>query len=451
MSQQLSTNTFGCAKWIVSSDATQGTHTTIGAALTSSSSGDTIFLRPGTYTENLTLKAGVNLAAYECDAFTPNVTISGTPTFSAAGTVSLSGINLQTNSAALLAVTGSAASIVNLISCNLNCTNNTGISFSSSSSSAAINLTLCKGNIGTTGITLFSHSSAGLLSFVECMINNSGASTTASTCSSGILNVFQCTFTIPITTSSTAAGTFQNTIVDNTGTNTTSFTSGGSGVQVFRFCTFNSGTASAFSAGSATPVLEGCTVSSSNTNAITGSGTLTYTPISFEGTSSTVNTTTQTPLKIGPKIYTTGGISFDGTNYLANYVTGTWTPNIQISGSNTGITYTTQLGGYTRIGNVVTIWFNILLSNKGANTGNVTISNLPITTSTNGGNQCLPVAFLNGVTAVGYTGVFLILAANSTVGQFDLTSVTGSGVLGLVGTNITNTTSLATVASYIIN
>src|SRR6185503_17737268 len=122
MAQQvISTGTFTTAKWIVSSDITQGTHTTIAAALTSASSGDTIFIRPGTYTENLTLKAGVALCAYVCDAFEPNVIISGTCTFTAAGTVSISGIRLQTNNAALLAVTGSAASIVFLNLCFLNC------------------------------------------------------------------------------------------------------------------------------------------------------------------------------------------------------------------------------------------------------------------------------------------------------------------------------------------
>jgi pectin methylesterase-like acyl-CoA thioesterase len=59
----LSTNNYGPAKFIVSSSAANGTHTTIAAALTSASTGDTIFIRPGTYTENLTLKAGVNLTA----------------------------------------------------------------------------------------------------------------------------------------------------------------------------------------------------------------------------------------------------------------------------------------------------------------------------------------------------------------------------------------------------
>ena len=448
----LTVNSFGTNKWVVNPTSGVGTHTTIQAAVTAASAGDTIYVTANSsaYTENITLKVGVNIVADISDSLTPNVTIAGTLTLSTAGTVSLSGLRLQTNSAAFLTVSGSAASVVNIDYCYLNASNNTGISFTSSSSSANITITNCTGDVGTTGIGMFAHSSAGQLNFTQSRFTNSGGSSTQSTCSSGSLNISRCTISFPITTSSTASGTCIYTLFDTSGQ--TPFTAGGSGLQAFRDCIFIGGSAVGFSAGSATPILTGCSVSSSNTNAISGAGTLTYSPINFFGTSSTVNTTTQVPLQVGPKIYTNGGISFDsGTNLLSVYKTGTWTPNLQISGSNTGITYTTQLGGYTQIGNVVTIWFNIVLSSKGANTGNVTISNLPITTSTNGANQCLPIAFLNGVTAVGYTGVFLILAANSTVGQFDLTSVTGNGVLGLVGTNITNTSSFATTASYIID
>ena len=56
-----STNTFGVAKFVVSSDATQGTHTTIQAAINDATTGDSILVRAGSYNENLTLKAGVTL------------------------------------------------------------------------------------------------------------------------------------------------------------------------------------------------------------------------------------------------------------------------------------------------------------------------------------------------------------------------------------------------------
>ena len=145
---QTGDNLFSVAKWMVNPVAGSGTHTTIATALTSASSGDTIFIAPGTYTENLTLKAGVNLTAFNCDAITPNVIILGTCTFTAAGTVTISGIQLKTNSNFFLAVTGSAASIVNLKSCYLNCSNNTGISFTTSAAlTAGINCYDCIGDI----------------------------------------------------------------------------------------------------------------------------------------------------------------------------------------------------------------------------------------------------------------------------------------------------------------
>ena len=97
-----------------------GDFTTIAAALTASVSGTDIFIRPGTYTENLTLKAGVNLVGFKGDESTPNVTIIGKLTYTVAGTCTVSNIRLQTISDFFLAVTGSAASVINLENCFLN-------------------------------------------------------------------------------------------------------------------------------------------------------------------------------------------------------------------------------------------------------------------------------------------------------------------------------------------
>ena len=292
----LSTNNYGPMKFIVDGTTpANGTHSTIAAALTSASSGDTIFIRPGTYTENLTLKVGVNLCANTCDALTPNVTISGTCTLTAAGTVSISGIRLQTNSAALLAVTGSAASIVNLNNCYLNCTNNTGITFSSSSASSLITITDCKGNLGTTGIGLFSNSGSGTMNFYNSFFSNTGASTTASTCSSGSLNLDQSEFTFPLTYSSTGTGTWEHSRISTSTQNVTAANLNGGSIPI-KWCRFESGSASAISIASVSAFMEFCTISSSNTNAITGAGTLNYSQLSFNSSSSTINVTTQTPL-----------------------------------------------------------------------------------------------------------------------------------------------------------
>lgn len=311
MAQQISTNTFGTAKWVVSATASDGTHTTIGAALTSASSGDTIFIRPGTYTENLTLKAGVNLAAYTADAFNPNVIILGKATFTAAGTVAISGVQLKTNSDFFLAVTGSAASIVRLVNCNLNSSNNTGISFTSSSASALIHMLFCTGDIGTTGIGLFAATSAGGIVMTSCRISNNGATTTSSTVSVTSLNMEHSNIFFPITTASTSVVSMQSVTIGTSGQNTACLVIAGTGTtHNIQNSNFSSGTASAITIGSGSALsLSNCTISSSNTNNITGAGTLSYSGNSFTsivpGTSPGVNVTTLSPKQFGTTLVNT--------------------------------------------------------------------------------------------------------------------------------------------------
>src|SRR5258708_287466 len=293
--QQLSTNTFGVAKWIVSATASDGTHTTIASALTSASSGDTIFIRPGTYTENLTLKAGVNLTAFGSDSSynqTGKVIISGKATFTAAGSVTISGIQLQTNSDFLLAVTGSAASIVNLNNCDLNCTNNTGISFTTSSASGKINIVFCTGDLGTTGIGLWSSSSAGTIFSQSSYFTNTGASTTVTTNSAGAVNLQQTTLSSPVSTTSTGGLTGSYYVIDSSAQNAIPMTANGSGASSGNYCFFNAGTASDISVGTgATFIAVNCVLQSSNTNAATGAGTFTNDLNTYPNTS-TINTTT---------------------------------------------------------------------------------------------------------------------------------------------------------------
>jgi len=68
-----------------------------------------------------------------------------------------------------------------------------------------------------------------------------------------------------------------------------------------------------------------------------------------------------------------------GTTVLDWYLEGTWTPTITIGGSSTGITYSNQVGRYTRVGNIVHFGINITLTSKGSETGYVLIEGLPYT------------------------------------------------------------------------
>jgi hypothetical protein len=326
MVQILSTNTFTTAKWIVDPTLSNATHTTIQAAINSAASGDDIFIRPGTYTENLTLKVGVNLTSFTGDAQTPTVTIVGTCTLTTAGTVNISNIRLQTNAAALIAVTGSAASVLNINNCYLNCTNATGITFSSSSATSIINLYDCLGNLGTTGIGLFAHTSAGLFYIFRSRFTNTGSSVTASTCS-GYIELWYSYFQFTITTSGAGAGIAQYCHSELSPWNTTAFTIGG-GLFVFQYCYLSGGTARALTiTGSAT--LLNCEVSSSNaTSAITGSGTLNNGGITFaQNGQNGIDVTTQAVFSrcnVSAYVATTvNNVTGDGTNYTIIFNTET--------------------------------------------------------------------------------------------------------------------------------
>lgn len=309
-SHALSTNNYGPCKFIVATSAANGTHTTLASAMAAASVGDTIFLRDSV-TENITLTPGVNIAAWSGVLLnTPSIT--GKITMTGAGTSTISGICLITNSDFFLAVTGSAASQVRLKGCYLSLTNNTGISYTSSSSSSYIECIDCEANITTTGITYFVATGAGGITLDGCTFNNSGASTTASSTSACPITIYNSTAGIALSTSSAGLVNAFNSYF-NTG-NATSLTTAGTGASELNNCDIASGTATTLSAGSGTTIkCYTCTISSSNASAIGGAGTVTYGDLAFSSTSAVINPTTNTPVlttnvtKVVRQVFTSTG------------------------------------------------------------------------------------------------------------------------------------------------
>ncbi len=460
--QILPTNTFTTAKWIVSETSSDGTHTTIQAAINAASAGDTVFIRSKStsYAEDLTLKAGVNLTGFTCDgslSSVSNVIIKGNATFTGAGTVTISGVQLKTNGGAFLTVSGSAASIVNLLDCYLAIADGTAISFSSSSSSAAININNCYGTISGVNIAIFSHSSAGVLSINNSNITNSGGSTTVNTASAGILQLYYTVIHNPITTSGTNAFAFVWSSVSTA--NLTCLTIGGSGSQSIIFSYISAGTASAISISSSAAIVTS-EVFSTNANTIAGTGVLYVSEINFNGVGNnatiagTIDTTqTQfitigklnliTPLQVAQggtgdqtmpayslvcggtsttgafqsvsdvatgQVLTSGGvgalpafsatpsltsITLGGGTALANYAEGTFTPIVSGTTSAGAGTYSVQNGNYTRIGNIV-FFQAYLVWSAHTGTGNILAGGLPLT-SRNSSNElhCCSVWYSN--------------------------------------------------------
>jgi hypothetical protein len=72
-----------------------------------------------------------------------------------------------------------------------------------------------------------------------------------------------------------------------------------------------------------------------------------------------------------------GGMS---SELLDDYEEGTWSPTIDYSTSTTGLNQGTQVGAYTKVGNLVTFMAHQASVNHGSADGNVTLS-LPIAAS----------------------------------------------------------------------
>ena len=100
-------------------------------------------------------------------------------------------------------------------------------------------------------------------------------------------------------------------------------------------------------------------------------------------------------------LLSSGGLTFNGdtatANALDDYEEGTWTPDLQDAGqdSYTGA-YAAQLGKYTKVGNMVTVWAQINASN--------TLNTHGCTGSESVRVAGLPFTALNDSGAASYTG-----------------------------------------------
>ena len=333
--------------FVVAKDG-NGDFKTIATALTAATSGTTIFIRPGTYTENITLKAGVNLTAYGGDGLTTtlasaggtsNVTIVGTVTVTYTGCASLCGIQLQTNSAAALASSGTANAELFITGCTINAANSTAITLNNAN--LFVTFTNCYFISSSTNL-LFAVT-AGPIDWEFCIFALSATASSSTVAASNMLFNGCDMEGLNITTSTTGTVTAVGCYWQY-GANTL-LTTAGTGTSTISNCLMLSTSASTISVGTGTTVdLYNSTISSSNTNAITGAGTIVYGGVVFSGTSSTINTTTQTPIPWPVKQGGTGAAT----------LTGLLTGNGTSAFTGTAITqYNVITGGATNLPNSV--------------------------------------------------------------------------------------------------
>jgi hypothetical protein len=144
-------------------------------------------------------------------------------------------------------------------------------------------------------------------------------------------------------------------------------------------------------------------------------------------------------------------IQYDSTlTYWKNVPLSTdvsFTPIIQFGGASTGVTYTTQIGRYTKIGRFVHLYIRIVLSNKGSSTGDVTVvagtGSFP-TAGDNSVGSFDPAANMAGLTA----GGAVIPVISSTT--LNLVQQTTTGRANLTDTNFTNTSDFRLTLCYAV-
>jgi hypothetical protein len=149
------------------------------------------------------------------------------------------------------------------------------------------------------------------------------------------------------------------------------------------------------------------------------------------------------------------GITFPATqsassdaNTLDDYEEGTWLPVLTGDGGGTAMTYTTQIGKYTKIGNVVIADAYILLSNRGTITGNVIITGLPLPVAPSTYNLAVNWGYYAGL-AVAWASVGGWLNAGDTLylaGQ----KTSGTGITPMAQADIGNTSRINVSVTYTV-
>jgi len=291
----VATNRYSVAKYIVAPTIAEGANfTTIAAAISAASSGETIFIRPGTYSENLTLKAGVNLSAFTCDAQSQNVTIHGKCTVTFTGTVTLSGICLKTNGDYCISSTGSNAATLNCWNCFILGSDSMPIQQANSNGNIRFKYCYGESDFG------FTNHSAGNLQLRFCQFEG-GA--TANTMTGGSYSADQSNPGGPFTVS---AGSLALRWC-NLNYSATAVVASGTASGNINYCRINSGSQACItSSSSGSFEVEMCYLNSSTSTAISGTGEISYSANILVNGASTITSSTITNYRL-----TTGDITLN--------------------------------------------------------------------------------------------------------------------------------------------
>ena len=289
---------FGIAKWIVSPNISDGaTHTTIAAALSSASSGDVIYVRPGTYTENLTLTSdynGVTLTTYAEQGLglLGNVKIVGKITASTVTNFVFQGFYFDDNGDNIFEDTGSATGTINFLGCQFEF----GVeAIEVNNANRVLIFNGCGFSRVANSVKLFTATACNSIVFRYCISGGASFTPVASTINAGTCGIAYSRLLFnPVTTASTGILDIVDSDLSCVGYDITAITTAGTATSTVNGIKIRSGTASGISVGSGTTlVLDNAMIFSTNANPITGAGTIRYGAVDFLESGNGINVTTQ--------------------------------------------------------------------------------------------------------------------------------------------------------------
>lgn len=183
-------------------------------------------------------------------------------------------------------------------------------------------------------------------------------------------------------------------------------------------------------------------------------GTLSWAPATSNKTITLPNGTTDFTATGGTNFYlkqnSAGGaitVAQPAVSQMSDYTAPTsWTPSITFGGSATGITYSTQVGYYTKVGKIVCATGFLVMTSKGAQTGAAVLNGLPVATnSTANVYHFMGFGYYQNMTSV--TAPIGRVAPGGTTATL---ASSGSGnSTDLDNTNFQNTTNLIFTITYI--
>jgi hypothetical protein len=107
---------------------------------------------------------------------------------------------------------------------------------------------------------------------------------------------------------------------------------------------------------------------------------------------------------------------------LDDYEEGTWTPTIEFGGASVGVSYSTNVGTYTKVGNLVKASCYVQMSSKGTSGGAARIQGLPFSVG-GSGNYTPAAVWLSNTSFADYP----MFRVNSGETYFEIEEITNAG------------------------